>query len=82
MHRRPMIDYFYHLLLEKIEVLKRIFTITLYDGQLQTSFITARKERLKTTDVTASVLCELSQPMGKKNFAAPLKYVEQTLSHM
>ena len=36
-------------------------------------FVTARKHRSETTDVTFSVACELSKPMGKTIFPAPLK---------
>ena len=36
-------------------------------------FVTARKERLYTTDVTFSVLYESSQPMGKTEFSSTAK---------
>ena len=37
LHQRLMTDYFSYLLLKKIEALKKIFTITFYDGQLKMS---------------------------------------------
>ena len=39
-------------------------------------FVTARKGRLSTTDVTFSVVCELSQPISKIEFSST---IEQTL---
>ena len=33
-----MIDYLSYLLLEKMDILKRVVTITWHDGQLRTSF--------------------------------------------
>ena len=63
-----MIVYFSYLLLENIFPIL-FLQFTLYDGQLRTRFcfffVMTRKVHLLTTDVIFSVLCELSQPMGK-----------------
>ena len=42
-------------------------------------FVMACIERLYTTDVTFSVLCELSQSIGKTEFSSTAK-IEQTLT--
>ena len=54
----------------------KFLQFTLYDGQLRRHsafFVMARKERLYTPDVIFSVLCELSQPMGKTEFSSTTK---------
>ena len=60
-----MVDYFSYLFIGKIKALKRIFTITLYDVQLQTLFgvfVTACKERFLTAEVSVShVSCPSEQ---------------------
>ena len=71
-----MIGYFSYLLLNKIILFPFFLQFLLYDDQLRTLFgvfITAREERLYTTDVTFSVSCELSQSMGKTEFSSTAK---------
>ena len=43
-------------------------------------FVTARKERLLTTDVIFNASCVLSQPMDMTEFSSTAK-IEQILSH-
>ena len=67
----------------KNQSFRRVFTITLYDHQLQTSrgvFVTARKELLYATDATFSVSYELSQPMGKTEFSSTAKNRTKSVS--
>ena len=67
-------------IIEKLEALKRIFTITLYDGQNRNVIRRFSSRRVKNVCkqlMSLSVSCELFQLM---NFPAPLK-TEQTLSH-
>ena len=54
----------------------KLLQFTLFDGQLRRSFWVFRYGALvsfETTDVTFSVSCELSQPMGKTEFSSTAK---------
>ena len=66
-----------YLLLEKSKPLKIIFTIMLYDGQLQMSLgffsLWHVKNVYKQLNNTFSISCELSQPMCKTEFSSTAK---------
>ena len=85
-HRRPIFDNFitYDIKISYILSVISFIFFTFYVALPIHSvfFVVVQNDvtsEIKSSDVTFNVACELSQPMGKTNFPAPLK-IEQILS--